>query len=237
MSTEGTTPKSWWLEELTYAGQEHLDATYISGYDRKSGFDPIDDVAVLRAYGLDANSTVVDLGAGTGRFLLAAAPVCRRLTAVDVSPAMTTWLSTLVEREGFANVNVVRAGFLSYEHQGPPADFVYSRHALHQLPDFWKVIALQRIAAFMRPGGILRLRDLVWDFGPAETDDRMEDWLAGAVDDSAVGWTAAELAEHARIEFSTFSWLLELMLERTGFELLNREFRRSVYGSYTCRRT
>ena len=32
-----------------------------------------------------------------------------------------------------------------YEHGGPPADFVFTRNALHQVPDFWKAIALDRI--------------------------------------------------------------------------------------------
>src|SRR5215475_7731072 len=52
--------------------------------------------------------------------------------------------STLAER-GLGNVEVLRAGFLSYEHAGPPADFVYSRYALHHLPDFWKAVALARL--------------------------------------------------------------------------------------------
>ena len=54
--------------------------------------------------------------------------------------------------------------------------------------------------------------------------------------DPALGWTASELAEHVRIEFSTYSWLLEAMLDRTGFEILDRDYRRHVYGAYTCRR-
>ena len=50
------------------------------------------------------------------------------------------------------------------------------------------------------------------------------------------GWTADELAEHVRIEHSTYSWLFEPLLERTGFEILEREYVRGVYGAYTCRR-
>jgi hypothetical protein len=105
------------------------------------------------------------------------------------------------------------------------------------VPDFWKGVALDRIASMLRPGGILRLRDLVFDFEPSEAEERLEAWLAGAVDDPAVGWTPSELAEHVRTEFSTFSWLLEPLLERTGFEILDREYRRSAYGCYTCRQT
>ena len=60
--------------------------------------------------------------------------------------------------------------------------------------------------------------------------------MSGAVTDPAIGWTAEELAEHLRGEFSTYSWLLDAMLERTGFEVVERTFRRSVYGAYTCLR-
>jgi hypothetical protein len=105
-----------------------------------------------------------------------------------------------------------------------------------QLPDFWKAMALDRIAAFLRPRGTLRLRDLVFDFAPHEAEERIEAWMAGAVSDPAVGWTAAELAEHVRGEFSTYSWLLESMLDHTGFDIVERAFRRLAYGAYTCKR-
>jgi ubiquinone/menaquinone biosynthesis C-methylase UbiE len=228
--------EAWWLDESAHAGNEHLDPVYVAGYERKAGFDPSEDLEVLRSQGLDSSSVVVDLGAGTGVFALAVAPLCAQVIAVDVSPAMTAALRDRVDRVGLANVTVVDGGFLSYEHHGAPADFVYTRHALHQVPDFWKGIALARIASFLRPGGILRLRDLVFDFLPAEAEERIESWMSGAVSDPAVGWTAAELAEHVRGEFSTYSWLLDVVLEQTGFAIVERSFRRSAYGAYTCRR-
>ena len=227
----------WWLDETAHAGREHLDPAYVAGYERKAGFDPTDDVETLQAHGLGPDSTVIDLGAGTGSFAVAAAAHCGHVIAVDVSPAMTAALRARVANLGLGNVTVVDGGFLSYEHRGDPVDFVFTRNALHQIPDFWKGVALARTASFLRPEGILRLRDLVFDFAPADAEERIEAWMAGAVTDPAVGWTADELAEHVRGEFSTYSWLLDLMLERTGFEILDRSFRRSAYGTYTARRT
>jgi SAM-dependent methyltransferase len=61
-----------------------------------------------------------------------------------------------------STVEAVQAGFLSYEHTGRPADAVHTRNALHQLPDFWKGIALDRIGRILRPGGVLRLQDRVY---------------------------------------------------------------------------
>lgn len=227
---------SWWLDELAHAGQEHLDPAYVAGYEAKAGYDPAEDIAVLVSHGCAAGSVVVDLGAGTGRFAMAAAALGAHVVAVDVSPPMAAVLRERVTSAGLTNVSVVEAGFLSYEHVGPPADFVFSRNALHQLPDFWKGIALDRIRTVLRPGGILRLRDLVYDFEPSAATAWVLAWMAGGVDDPAKGWTPAELGEHARLEYSTYSWLFEPMLERTGFAILTTEYVRGAYGAYTCRR-
>jgi len=118
------------------------------------------------------------------------------------------------EELGLTNVEIARAGFLSYEHRGDPADFVYSRNALHHLPDFWKAIALARVADMLRTGGVLFLRDLVFHFDPSDAGGVIEDWLARAPARPEEGWTRPELATHVREEYSTFSWLLEPLLER-----------------------
>jgi SAM-dependent methyltransferase len=224
------------LDELAHAGQEHLDEAYVAGYEAKAQYDPSPDVAVLRAHGLDDTSTVVDLGAGTGVFALAVAPFCRRVVAVDVSAAMVGMLRRRVAAAGLDNVEVVHGGFLTYDHAGERPGFAFSRNALHQVPDFWKGIALSRLAATMASGGVLRLRDLVFDFEPADAEPRITAWLAGGVEDPARGWTPDELAEHVRLEYSTYSWLFEPMLERVGFEILDRRYVRAAYGAYTCRR-
>ena len=225
------------IDELAYAGPEHLDAAFVAGFDRKQGYpDPAGDLDALAAQGLDANSRVVDLGAGSGQFTLAAARRFGHVTAVDVSPAMLAFLRERAAGAGLGNVDFVRAGFLSYQHDGPPADGVYSRHALHQLPDFWKVLALDRIARMLRPGGVLRLRDLIYDFRPAETEEVFRNWFAHAAADPAEGYTSEDYAEHIRTEHSTFRWLLEPMLTTAGFEIVTADFRGSVFGAYTCRK-
>ena len=111
---------------------------------------------------------------------------------------------------------------------------MYTRHALHQLPDFWKALALDRIARMLRPGGVLRLRDLIYDFRPAETEEVFRDWFGYAATDPAEGYTGEDYAEHIRTEHSTFRWLLEPMLTATGFDILTADFHRRLYGAYTC---
>ena len=234
MSDQSMT-KPWMLDELAHAGPEHLDPDFIAGFDRKQGYpDPDEDLAVLRQHGIGRASTVVDLGAGTGQFALAVAPDVARVVAVDVSPAMQSVLRQRAARAGLANVECVQAGFLSYEHTGPPADAVFTRNALHQLPDFWKALALDKIAGLLRPGGVLRLHDLIFDFQPAEAGRVLDAWLADGAADPSDGYTRDDFAEHLRTEFSTFRWLFEPMLTAAGFRIVTASFDRQVYGEYTC---
>jgi ubiquinone/menaquinone biosynthesis C-methylase UbiE len=229
------TTKPWQIDELAYAGPEHLDPGFVAGYDRKQGHpDPAEDIAALAAHGLGPGSTVVDLGAGTGQFALAAARSFGHVVAADVSPAMLDSLRKRATEAGLTNIRCAHAGFLTYDHPGPPADAVHTRNALHQLPDFWKAVALQRIADLLRPGGVLRLRDLVYDFRPSQAEAVLERWMAGAVADPAAGYTREDFAEHIRTEFSTYRWLLEPMLAATGFDITDVRYAGSVYAAYTC---
>ena len=178
---------------------------------------------------------MLDFGAGTGEFAIAAARTCNCVVAIDISPAMIALLRVKLALSRIRNVDVVQAGFLSYEHIGEPAGFAYSKNVLHHLPDFWKAIALERIAAAMGAGGVLVLRDLVYSFAPQERVEVIESWLDSAASSAADGWTRPELEAHLREEFSTYSFLLEAMLGRAGFEVRAVEYSASkVFARYTC---
>ena len=110
------------LDELAHAGPEHLDPVFVAGYDRKQGYpDPAEDLAAFEAHGLGATSAVLDFGAGSGQFALPAARRFGHVTAVEVSPAMVSVLRERAAAAGLANLDCVRAGFLSYEHSGTPS--------------------------------------------------------------------------------------------------------------------
>ena len=227
----------WFFDEGAHAGAEHLDSAYAAGYEAKSQTDPEADIRLLSGLGMGSDSTIVDLGAGTGAFALAVAPRCRKVIAVDVSAAMLDQLRRRLDATGPQNIEVVRAGFLSYEHAAPPADFVYSRNALHHLPDFWKALALQRVCQMLRAEGIFFLRDIIYSFDPADAPSVIEDFLAGAPVDPTRGFTRADWEAHLRDEYSAYSWILEAMFERIGFEILDREFSQSrVFAAYTLAR-
>lgn len=229
---------SWTLDELAHAGRENLDAGHASRYDTKEDAGTIEELGLLKELGLDERSHVVDIGAGTGQFATTVARACARVVAVDVSPAMLAVLRRKVSAAGLSNVAVVQSGFLTYEHHGRPADYVYSRYALHHLPDFWKALALQRLRGVVRPGGVLRLWDVVYNFDAAEAARRLEDWCATIGHDVRDGWTRADLEEHIRDEHSTFTWLLEPMMERCGFRIENAVYSPDgIFAKYVARAT
>ena len=98
-------------------------------------------------------------------------------------------------------------------------------------------MALRKIHDVLRPEGVLRIEDLVFSFPLDGSDKAIQGWMDGAVEDPAQGWTASEYSTHLREEFSTFTWLLEAMLEQTGFEILESWFSESgIYAEYECRR-
>jgi SAM-dependent methyltransferase len=218
------------FDELAHAGPEHLDPVHVAAYDDKSAFDAADEVELLRRHGLREGATLVDLGAGTGTLALAAAGACARVVAVDVSPAMVAAMREKVARARVTNVDCVQAGMLTYEHRGPPADVVYSRNVLHHLPDFWKLVALERVASLLRPGGTFRLRDIVFSFDAGDAESHLRNWF-----ENSGNWRREELEAHLRDEHSTFTWLLEAMLERARFEIRDADYDdRRVFARYVC---
>ena len=227
----------WLLDERASAGRENFDAIHVSRYDAKEDADALGEVRLLQSLGLDARSTVLDLGAGTGQFTLAVAPICSRVVAADVSPVMQELLRAKVEASGHTNIECASAGFLSYEHSGEPVDFAYSRYALHHLPDFWKAQALARLGRCMRPGAVLRLWDVVYSFQPDEAEERIESWCATGGTGVETDWSRAELEEHVQDEHSTFTWLLEPMIERSGFRIEDAEYSPDgIFAKYVVRR-
>ncbi len=235
MSEGAADRAAWWLDELAHAGRENLDDGHAARYDEKEDAGANGEVALLEGLGLGPDSVLLEFGAGTGQFTVAAARRCRRVIAVDVSPVMLAQLERKAAAHGLDNVDVVRAGFLSYEHAGDRADFVYSRFALHHIPDFWKVVAFERMREMVVPGGVLRLSDVVYDFDPAEAEQRIEAWCAMYGEGGEGEWGRADVEEHVRDEHSTFTWLLEPMMERAGFTMEAAEYADGVLARYVLR--
>ncbi len=110
-----------------------------------------------------------------------------------------------------------------------------SRISLTTWPYLWTGVALQWVAAILKLSGMPRLRDIVLSFDPGAAESVIEMWFSQAPARPAEVWMASELAVHVRDEQSTFTWLLEPLLERVGFEIWEAAYSSSrVYAAYTC---
>jgi putative AdoMet-dependent methyltransferase len=230
--------EAWIFDQSRNSGVDFADPQQVAIYDAKSGTSPAALNDLLDQLGVSTGDTLIDFGAGTGGLALEAAKRCRQVIAVDLSATMLAYLTQQAQALGLTNIECVQQGFLTYDHQGEPVDFIYTRNALHHLPDFWKVQALWQMHKIVKPGGVLYLQDLIFSFAPHEAEARIGDWLAAAPPDPTQGWARPELAAHVREEYSSYSWLLEAMLERTGFRIREASYSDSkIFASYLCVRT
>ena len=75
-----------------------------------------------------------------------------------------------------ADIEFLPGGFLTYWHGGAPLGCTVSQIALHHLPDFWKQIALLRIASMLSEGDKLCVRYVVYSFDPRSHEKYFE-WI------------------------------------------------------------
>jgi len=98
--------------------------------------DPLKDFVASR---LDASTTVLDIGAGTGAWVLRLAPLVASVTALDPSPAMLTILRQNVERAGLRNVRVVAGAWPEAAVEAHDVSLcVHAVYASPNLPRFVK---------------------------------------------------------------------------------------------------
>jgi SAM-dependent methyltransferase len=93
-----------------------------------------DDAEVNRlARDLTPATTLLDVGAGAGRFTLPLALRCKHVTAVEPSPSMGENLRHLATEAGIANVTLVARPWEEAEVES--ADVVLSAHVIYSIED------------------------------------------------------------------------------------------------------
>jgi len=188
---------------------------------------------ILSVLGLGPRATAIDMGCGTGAFAVHAAGCCRRIYAVDVSRAMLNRARRKARRARLTNIEFHRGGFLTYEHEAEPVDAIVSVAALHHLPDFWKLVALHRLAAMLKPNGLFYLFDVVLSFDVAEHEAAIARFIKTmSVHIGPNG--QAESETHFREEYSTCGWIMEGLLQRAGFDVQTADYRDPFLAVYLC---
>lgn len=226
---------NWYFDETMMAGVDFEDASQVEAFDLKQpSSTPEKEQALVTRLGIIPGQTVIDLGAGTGTFAIQAALAGAAVHAVDISQAMLDYAYRKAQNAGVADVQFHRAGFLTYDHRDRPADLVVTKAALHILPDFWKMVAFQRIASMLKPGGRFFLRDVIFSFSPTEYESVITSWIERVAKPEGEGWTKHDYEMHVREEHSTFAWIIEGMLSQVGFSILEKNYISPVLAEYLC---
>lgn len=226
----------WQYNELKFSGVDFSQVEVVAAYDemhRKFRDYGKSTEAIIQRLSLDADSTVIDLGSGTGAFALYAAKQCRTIYAVDISDAMIEYCRQQAEKAGFTNIIFCHAGLLTYEHKAELADAIVCVAVLHHLPDFWKQVALTRACAMLKPGGKLLLFDIVFPSDEANLQQKIDEWIA-AVATMVDAHAAQEAVVHIRDEFSTYDWIMEGILRHSGFHIDSAEYGIGFQTTYVC---
>ncbi len=226
----------WQYDESKFPGIDYARDEVVAAYDcLHKKFRDYAKAAdeIVRRLGLGAGSTVIDFGSGTGAFALHAAKVCRTVYAVDISAAMIEYCRRRAAELGLTNIVFRHGGLLSYEHKAEAADAAVCVAVLHHLPDFWKAAALSRCRDALKPGGKLLLFDIVFPSGEADLTQEIDGWIS-YLNTLADARLAEEAAIHVREEFSTYDWIMEGMIRRSGFHIDSAEYAAGFAATYIC---
>lgn len=232
-----TVVPTWLYDEFKQVGTDFEDIAQVVVFDRNQKSSTIEaERTLVNRLGISAGNTAIDIGCGTGTFAIQAALAGAKVYAVDISQAMLTYAQQKAQAANAVDIEFHNAGFLTYEHQAAPVDFIVTKAALHHLPDFWKMIALLRISAMLCDRGILYLRDVVFSFNPSEYQSQIETWIDRVAKPVGEGFTRQDFETHIREEYTTFDWILEGMLQQAGFIIEHADYFSDTAAQYICRK-
>ncbi len=121
--------------------------------------------ALVRLAAPSPGDRALDVATGTGFTALALAPLCRRVVAVDFTPAMLREASALREARGVSNLLFCLGDADALPFRAGTFDIVTCRHAAHHFPDLPR--ALAEMARVVRSGGRVLIDDTCAPEDPA----------------------------------------------------------------------
>ena len=175
--------------------------------------------------GITQDSTVVELGSGTGN-LTARLPPCRSLVCVDVSAEM----SKIAKRklDGAFHISYVQADILEYfDADPPPFDVAISTYVVHHLTRQEKELLFDQLVQRLLPGGRALFGDLMLE---SAQEERVlidhyrsigDDVTADAIEEEFFWYVDASVSYLCNLglsvetsRFSTLSWGIKIQVPR-----------------------
>jgi putative AdoMet-dependent methyltransferase len=225
----------WYYNELGQVGVDFENRAEVEAYDRNQPSNSAEESReLIKELGIGSNHLVIEFGIATGGFALECAKYCQHVYALDVSKAMLEYAQAKSKKLDIHNISFRHGGFLSYVHKNEKTDFIITKYAFHHLPDFWKQHALLRMAEMLKPGGKLYLEDVIFSFAPEDYEASINVWIHEVAKSEGQGFTREQFEMHVREEYSTYAWILEGILEKADFEILEQNYFSPTYADYLC---
>ena len=226
----------WQYNELQQIGVDYANVEEVEKYDIR--MQKLRDIKaevnrLVEATGPTQSSKILELGTGTGEFAAALAQLCQKVVAVDVSPVMLEYAKKKAASREIKNIEFHHAGFLTFDESPEQFDIIFTQLALHHLPDFWKSIALKNIYNLLKKGGKFFVKDVVY---PASVENYtlFFNAIIEGIESSAGAEFTKEIIEHIKKEYSTLDWILEEMLKKAGFSILETNVDNGFIYTYLC---
>lgn len=225
---------SWQFNEMNQVGVDYAAHSEVESFDVLHGkFRNVkqENEDIIKMLSIQKEHSVIEVGTATGAFALQVAEHAKQVYAVDVSRAMLDHAQQKATNQAKTNILFCHGGFLTYEHSAEPVDFIVTSLALHHLPDFWKGVALHRLNEMLKPRGRLFLYDVV--YSELDHEANILKWIAHQ---KRVGGEALanDVETHIREEYSTFTWIMEGLLEKAGFNIDTATYKQGVLAKYVC---
>jgi putative AdoMet-dependent methyltransferase len=226
----------WYYDESAHSGINYSSQEVVDEYDnqhKKFRNYQNEAMKIIQAVNINKEDTVIDFGCGSGELAINIAEHCKTIFAVDISSKMIELCKNKISKNNINNIFPVKGGMLSYEHSSEAVDVVISNVVLHHLPDFWKLIALKRINELLKPGGRFFFFDVVFSFPVEQHQEYISNWLK-IMEEKAGKHMMEESLIHVKEEYSTWDWILETMLEKSGFQIMHKVEEISNTKAYIC---
>lgn len=225
---------NWLYNEFQQIGKDYSLEEEVKVYDEThSHFRDIHQESneLLKLLNVTDCDVLVDFGSGSGVFAIEAAKVCKKVYAVDISQNMLSLARNKAICSNVENIEFVHSGFLNFALTPQSVDYITSTFSFHHLPDFWKKVALEKMNSLLKDDGILFIKDvIIEDSTPFENINRFiaEQEKLGGV------FLKEDAEQHFREEYSTFDWVIDSLLERSGFSIQSKSIEKGLIASYLC---
>jgi len=231
-----TSIEKWKYNEMDQVGADYENIERVRAYDEQ--MSKVRDFNkeieyIVNAIDLKKEHNILEFGSGTGNFTIAAARICKKVYAIDISSNMLTYLKNKAKQRNIKNIITIQSGFLNYQHKNELVDAIITNVALHHLPDFWKMVSLYRMNKMIKPGGKIFIGDVIFSFPVEEYKDKITNFINN-IENSADPGFAEDAETHIREEFSSFDWVIEGMLKRTGFTIDKIDYRNDTFAIFIC---